>query len=405
MNDTRDESLGDLLDRVAVGMETTPPDRLDEILRRGSRRRAGRLVAIGAAVAMFAGAVSWAGLSLPGEDAGIPANVADWRAFASLMDNGWTIQVPPPWRVQELPACPNTPERIGVVVTNTDFRFVSPRGTAPECDDRLVFAGFPRAGVAFAFMPVGGRIGVFRLDQPDTRFPLSPDRLKSSGGIEGGPTESFLDVQVKGGVLAYVRRWVGPEASPEDVTALDRIIGSLQVRGASRWTETEGTTNILHDERRHYSVTYPQEWTVADENLTPWLVSPEEILSIGTFPLRVSQDPEDGLRVWDAPVAPAALADMTTEDAFLSVQESGNVDPDFFESRPLTFGPLGCEEAIFPCGAENWQDVPFLAWWIPFRDEGRSFYLFVAIGNEATRELREEAWEVADRLAFEPDAG
>jgi hypothetical protein len=47
--------------------------------------------------------------------------------------------------------------------------------------------------------------------------------------------------------------------------------------------------------------------------------------------------------------------------------------------------------------------VPFRAWWIPFRDSGRAFYLFVAIGNEATPELREEAWAVADSLSFGKD--
>jgi hypothetical protein len=106
-----------------------------------------------------------------------------------------------------------------------------------------------------------------------------------------------------------------------------------------------------------------------------------------------------------------ALADMTSQDAFVSLQESGT-DVGLFDLRPGRFGPLGCEDAIYGCHPSEDPDlpdaarnVPFRAWWIPFQDAGRGFYLFVAIGNEATPELREEAWAVADSLAFDPDAG
>jgi hypothetical protein len=134
--------------------------------------------------------------------------------------------------------------------------------------------------------------------------------------------------------------------------------------------------------------------------LTPWLTTPDEILSLGTFPLRTSRDPEDGLRVWDAPIAPAALADMTSQDVFISLQERhGGFGGDHL-SRPSTFGPRGCEEAIEGCGP---SEIPFEAWWIPFEDAGRAFYLFVAIGDEATPDLRDEAWAVADSLSFRRD--
>ena len=108
MNDVRDEALGVVLDREATRIGSAPVDRLPEVLRRGSRLHAIRFTAIGAAIAIFAGAVSWAGLQ--NERRGtIPANIADWDTFASLEENGWTVQVPPSWRVQELPACPNAP--------------------------------------------------------------------------------------------------------------------------------------------------------------------------------------------------------------------------------------------------------------------------------------------------------
>ena len=234
MNDVRDEAIGALLGRAAIGTESTPVDRLPEVIRHGGRRRTIRFTAIAAAVGVFVGAVSWAGLQNEGRGK-IPADIADWDTFASLEENGWTVQVPPTWRVQELPACPNAPERIGVSVTNTDFIFRDPRGEPPGCGERHVFAGFPRDGVVFQFQPWGD-FGVFR-PPPDTPFPLSAELLQRSGGIRGGPTESNAAVSVNERIIGIVRRYVGPEASPRDIAALDRMLSSLRVREATRWVE------------------------------------------------------------------------------------------------------------------------------------------------------------------------
>lgn len=363
-------------------------------------------MAIGAAVSVFVGAVSWAGLKNEGGGT-VPANIADWDTFASFQDNGWTVQVPPPWRVQELPACPKAPERIGVIVTNVDFEFVNPRGESPRCEDRFVFQGFPSDGVALAFMPVGIRIGIGRGTDTSSSFPLTPDRLAPTGGIRGGPTESYQSIWVDGDHVAVVRRWTGADASTDDVAALDRSLMSLLVRGAVRWTEaSDGGLRTLHDGARDFSVSYPDGWDVAEENLTPQLSEPAEILSLGTFPLRTGRDIDDGLRLFDAPVAPKALEDMTSIDAFLSLQESG-AGLAGFEARPDHFGPLGCDESIYGCRPSEelpraWRDAPFRAWWIPFEDAGRAFYLFVAIGTEASPQLRQQAWAVADSISFEP---
>lgn len=401
MNDVRDEALGALLERAATGIVTQPSNRLPEVLRRGSRRRAARFTAIGAAIAVFVGALSWAGLTIPNEEDVIPAKIEDWRTFASLERDGWTVQVPPSWRIQEFGKCTGAHiQLLSAIVTNVDFEFRDRRGDLADCWDSYVWAGFPRDGVAFALQPYPPWGIVPR--HPVTRFPLTPDALVGTGAVRGGPAESFKSIRIPGEdyPVANVRRWVGPDASPEDVAALDRLLGSLQVRGASRWTETEGAMETLHDEERDFTVTYPEGWNVANENLTPWLSSPVEILSLGTFPLETSNDPEAGLRLFDAPVAPEALADLTEGDVFVSVQESGVHFVGAELTRPDHFGPLGCEDAIFGCRAENWNNVPFRAWWIPFEDAGRQFYLFVAIGNGATPELEQQAWNIADSLTF-----
>ena len=254
MNDVRDEALSALLDRESTRIEPAPIDRLPEVLRQGSRRRAIRFAAIAAAIAVFAGAVSWAGLQNEGRET-IPANIEDWDTFASLEENGWTIQVPPPWRAQELPACSNAPERIGVIVTNVDFEFLNPRGEQPGCEDRFVFHGFPREGVAFAFMPVGMRTGLFFL-HPDTALPLSPDLLVHTEGIRGGPAESFQGLWHDRELISIIRRWQGPDASEADVVALDQILASLEIPGAPRWVEDR----IVQDGVA-VTVAHPEPWT------------------------------------------------------------------------------------------------------------------------------------------------
>ncbi len=193
MNDVRDEALGAVLDREAARIESTPVDRLPEVLRRGSRMRAIRFTAIAAAVAVFVGAVSWAGLQNEGRGT-IPANIDDWDTFASLEENGWTIQVPPPWQVQELPACPNAPERIGVIVTNVDFEFLNPRGETPECEDRFLFRRIP--GRWGGVRVQAGRDPIRLL--PSTVRHRAPARARTLSPAEQGrrevPAASFIGI-------------------------------------------------------------------------------------------------------------------------------------------------------------------------------------------------------------------
>ena len=142
-------------------------------------------------------------------------------------------------------------------------------------------------------------------------------------------------------------------------------------------------------------VEVPPGWSVAQENLTPWLSHPTEVLSVGTFEMPVSHDPDDEPRVFDAPVAPAALAAMTATDAFVSLQASGPTDaPD---DRPPSFRTAENR----PCCSEQTGDYPFTWWWIPFIDQGRAFYLFVAVGNHAESSISDQAWAIANSLVVD----
>lgn len=275
MNDVRDKELSVLLDRAAAGIESTPADRLSGVLRRGTRLRAIRFTAIVAAIGVFVSAVSWAGLQNEGAET-IPANIADWDTFASLDGNGWTVQVPPSWRVQELPACLNAPERIGVIVTNADFEFLNPRGESPQCEDRFVFKGFPSEGVAFAFIPRGIFPGTF-LPPTGTALPLSPDLLIGTGGITGGPAESFAIIWVKTEAMGVVRRWIGTGASSNDVAVLDRMLASFSVRHALRWVNTAASTPRLR-----VRITHPEDWNVTRFRGVTVIDAPQPILMVTT---------------------------------------------------------------------------------------------------------------------------
>ncbi len=95
----------------------------------------------------------------------------------SLKSTGWTLQHPSGWRVQSLPACPNAPARVGIIVTDTDFVFRNPSGQPPACGDRLVLAGFPKNGVAVALEPTGVGLGML-VSTPDTHLPGPSARLQ-----------------------------------------------------------------------------------------------------------------------------------------------------------------------------------------------------------------------------------
>ena len=385
MNDVRDEPLGAILERAAIGLESAPTDRLPEVLRRGSRMRATRFTAISAAVAVFAGAVSWAGLQ--NEDRGtIPANIADWDTFASLEENGWTVQVPPSWRVQELPACENAPERIGMIVTNVDFEFLDPRGESPQCEDRFVFHGFPSEGVAFAFMPVGIRFGIFR--QPyDTVLPLAPELLHQTDGIKGGPAASFLGIWARRSNLAYVRRWEGPEASAGDVAALDRILSSLRVRGVTRWVE--GRARSLGDVG--VSFLRPDTWSFAGYPHAIVIDAPTPILRLRSPGIRL-----DGCELPGTPWIQVGRLNENGIEIVVSDASESFGPPDL----PTRLDPFGFADALrrrwVTCRGDRLRVSTF-----GFEDAGKPIYVDVIASTSADRNQPEMLLYILNSIRIE----
>lgn len=398
MNDVRDEAIGAVLERAAIGIESVRVEGLPEVLRRGDRRRAARFTAIGLSIAVFVGAVSWAGLELRG--GGEPVDVGN-RTFVTSAAP-WTFEYPSGWSTKTTRE--TDPDHIANLLRTTIVNGPMP----PEGGQYGPSAGGNEA--LTAELGDGGAIVIVE------RFWGGAASVSRDDYHPRGPGAFVEDVQSPGwtfrersrceGTLCFnVLEWFGPGASHADRKAAASAADSVRLGVVDRWIETDGVHSTLHDEQHNYVVTYPADWIVADENLTPWLGSPSEILSLGTFPLRVSEHPDDGFRLFDASVAPVALQDMHSNDVFISLQESTAVFAGSTEHRPDHFGPLGCDESIYGCRPseelpEPWREAPFRAWWVPFEDSGRAFYLFVAIGSEATPEQRQQAWAVADSLAF-----
>jgi hypothetical protein len=162
-------------------------------------------------------------------------------------------------------------------------------------------------------------------------------------------------------------------------------------------TPTQPTPITYRDDAHRFSVTYPGSWFRASETLTPHLVDPLEILSLGTHQLRPG-----GQECWRYPVN--ALEDLGPTDAFLTIQEE-HLSPSELESfpeRPEHFSEDlgGPSEAPF-CVRGGAAD--FFDRWIRFQDQGRGFYILVAIGNEASEETRLQVWATLDSLEFQAD--
>jgi hypothetical protein len=148
------------------------------------------------------------------------------------------------------------------------------------------------------------------------------------------------------------------------------------------------------DEENGLAISYPPDWVRAETTLTPNLASPREMLSIGTFPLEPGGP-------GCANVPTNALTRLGPEDVFLTLQgEASRPDSD---DRPV-FGPgvgISIEGLEFPyCLAEEERLEIGAMQWILFSDAGRSFYLLVAIGRDASAETVEQVWMVANSLVI-----
>lgn len=146
------------------------------------------------------------------------------------------------------------------------------------------------------------------------------------------------------------------------------------------------------------ALTYPNDWHLADVNLTPNLANPKEIFSIGSFPLTAG-----GPNC--AQVPSQALHDMAPTDVFVTVQERGaDAIPSGFDPRPDRFGPVSgsTDNVFYDCLEPDERDDIGVIHWIWFTDQDRYFHVLVAIGRDASPEDAAAIWQVLDDTEIRP---
>lgn len=141
-------------------------------------------------------------------------------------------------------------------------------------------------------------------------------------------------------------------------------------------------------------VTYPNDWDLASEILTPTLTDPREILAIGTYPLRPG-----GSSCAQYPMN--AIEDLGPTDALIWLTERQEVSPDA-PSRPSEF-----ETWLSAAPVDESSDclsVPkdFVHHYGEFTDAGRGFAVYVAYGASVAQQTLSELWGVLDGMHITP---
>jgi hypothetical protein len=189
-------------------------------------------------------------------------------------------------------------------------------------------------------------------------------------------------------------------ADPDLLRQVNTLLATLEVEAEPPHPSPAPAEWSLHASvELGYSVRYPAVWRRVAEPLMPLLSDPTEILALATFDAAHGGDncahmPEN------------ALEAMGPQDALLVLEErhggpetGGGTLADYPE-RPAHFGP----NDGYPSEASECLDRPkqFFDRLIPFRDQQRRFYAYVAFGKQASDKTRQEAWMILDSLLLQP---
>ncbi len=183
-------------------------------------------------------------------------------------------------------------------------------------------------------------------------------------------------------------------AAPTVIAVISSADGTTHpISGATTEPDPSSQTNwtTYRNDNHGYTVSYPDEWKRADQTLTPHVDDPREILSVGSFPLEPG-----GPACANVPVN--ALQSLGPMDVFVSLYESSGENTT--AARPEHFSiKQGYEPSDFKeCLDEN---AAFQDRLIPFSDQERYFYVYIAIGDSASEDSRRDAFRILDSLEFD----
>ena len=225
-------------------------------------------------------------------------------------------------------------------------------------------------------------------------------------GMSGEPPSELIDGAALGGCPERLS-WQ-PQSSARLPSRSDGRAGGIEpvTTAASDFVSPPPTTtpappessippgwSRCDDPDNGLSVSLPPDWQVTEKPLTQ-LIDPTEILSVGTFAMT------PGGRCPQFPTA--AISDMGPHDAFITLMERKRLDPSLAPGppRPASFGPA---DGTSNSEVDQCLGTPkaFFDRWISFSDQGREFYVFVAMGSDVSDQQREDTWSVLDSLAFD----
>lgn len=159
--------------------------------------------------------------------------------------------------------------------------------------------------------------------------------------------------------------------------------------GAVGTRDAEGRVTVV-EESSGLEVTYPDTWQRAGESLTPSLVWPREVMSLGTFPLRpggrlCGHMPENALR------------DMGAADALVSLQIAGRFGSSTNDTWPPDFGPDDLPPGDGTHDANVCAERPDLdIRWDRFYLQGAALYVLVAFGDQVDESVEQEVWDILE---------
>jgi hypothetical protein len=179
---------------------------------------------------------------------------------------------------------------------------------------------------------------------------------------------------------------------------------AIMLAGAVRSASTDDTAGQARyaSERYGFSASIPAGWQRAGARLVPKLLSPREILSLGTFAMPVGGGGDCGRE----PIA--AIERMETGDALVSIQEdavNGSMRARIGTRRAPPPLPESVEKLTLrqqahrrgeriPAGRALWSAT------LPFSDHGRWFDALVYVKGDPTPARLREIHAILARLRF-----
>jgi hypothetical protein len=175
---------------------------------------------------------------------------------------------------------------------------------------------------------------------------------------------------------------------------------ALAVTARSASTEDAAGGARFASQRYGFSASVPAGWQRARARLVPKLLSPREILSLGTFAMPVGGGGDCGRE----PIA--AIERMETGDALVSIQEyalngamrarTRRAPPPLPESvKGLTLRKQAHRRGErIPAGRAQWSAT------LPFSDRGRWFDALVYVKGDPAPAKLHEIHSILDRLRF-----